>query len=687
MMRSFRASLANVAFQTIRCDRKPAPLTRESYLQSRHPCYPPRVNEKRWARSHSNARWDFRALVVATLLLFLVAGCAKPPTEVVVTVFSDLPCESSSVAAVAVGTPGELGDRILSGTSTTCSPDGSRGDVVVVPKGDQSAEFAIEVRISADPSVDIGDCVAAKGYQNCIVARRILSFLPERTVRLRVDLRNPCVSTACNQATTCVAQGTTKSCHEAQIDVKQCAPECDETTVITQHPDPVELPNPNQPMQPSDPCKPNPCDGHGTCRAVAGQATCSCEAGYAHAATDTLACTDVDECAEGGANDCDPHATCSNTPGGFSCACNEGYAGTDGTSCEQVECDMQCGEFGACVKDSTNQFACRCNNGYTGDGISCTDIDECRAKVPPCSRNAQCANTPGSFTCQCLAGYEGNGTSCTDVDECANHAANCSVGKQCLNTTGSFVCADCGAGYTSDGTTCSDIDECADHTANCDPLATCVNVTGSFDCRCPMGYTNVAGVCTDVDECKVGTPCAADHTCINTIGSFDCRCNTLSNLVPAMTSDKTPSGTVTSSGDFSDGNYPAYRAFDAGGTSAGGGMWISQQNKAPALLSYDFGSGTRTLLAYEIFFTNGTLTQRGPSAWTFEGSNDVTDTGWQKLDQRSGIKWNVSVTQRFSIATPGAYRKYRLNITDDNLDTLPIEVISIGELRLLGCGL
>ncbi|HET7542634.1 MAG TPA: hypothetical protein VFK05_22340 [Polyangiaceae bacterium] len=77
-------------------------------------------------------------------------------------------------------------------------------------------------------------------------------------------------------------------------------------------------------------------------------------------------------------------------------------------------------------------------------------------------------------------------------------------------------------------------------------------------------------------------PCTASETCTNTVGSYSCACTKLVNQAPAMTSNTAPSGVVSSSSDFP--TYPAFQAFDFGGNTGGGGMWISEQYKAPALL-------------------------------------------------------------------------------------------------------
>ncbi len=39
-------------------------------------------------------------------------------------------------------------------------------------------------------------------------------------------------------------------------------------------------------------------------------------------------------------------------------------------------------------------------------------------QVAACSANAKCENAAGSYACTCLPGFEGDGVSCTDIDEC-----------------------------------------------------------------------------------------------------------------------------------------------------------------------------------------------------------------------------------------------------------------------------
>ena len=43
--------------------------------------------------------------------------------------------------------------------------------------------------------------------------------------------------------------------------------------------------------------------------------------------------------------------------------------------------------------------------------ISLQDIDECLLN-DICSKDAKCANTPGSYSCTCLSGFEGDGKEC-----------------------------------------------------------------------------------------------------------------------------------------------------------------------------------------------------------------------------------------------------------------------------------
>lgn len=591
-------------------------------------------------------RSAFAASVVAALLS---VACAEDPTEVVVSVVSDVPCDASSVASVAVGAPGELGDRPASGTSTVCNPDGSRGDIVVVPKGSKGSEFAVEVRIASQAGANVDDCTVSNGYQNCIVARRILSFIPGRTVHMRVDLRNPCLNTPCSQLTTCIAQGTSKACLEAKVDVSRCDGVCDEGSIIAQHPDPV------------DPCSVNPCEASATCQATGGVPECVCAAGFRHPTGNVLACEDIDECAIG-TSQCDVHSTCENSAGGARCKCNEGYvANADGISCTQVECTTQCAVDGACVKDSAGKFGCTCLPGYAGNGVTCTNIDECKTGKSGCDPLATCQDTPGGYQCgPCPAGYldsNADGTSCVDVDECAAKTAPCAANAACANTPGAFTCT-CPKGYADskgDGSVCTEIDECALNTDDCSPNAKCTNNAGGFTCQCLAGYSDVKGNGTVCDDL-----CSASQ-------------------VPVMTSNTAPSGTALSSGDLS-ASYAAWQAFDAANS-----MWISSTYQPSVWLEYDWSDAPRKILSYTITFTNGALSSRAPRDWTLAGWNG---TAWVVVDTRSGeLGWDVTTLRTYTVATPGSYSKYRMTVTQDNDDSAgaAIVAISIGRLQLTGC--
>jgi hypothetical protein len=414
----------------------------------------------------------------------LSTSCAQDPTEVVVTVYSDVPCDA--VAAVAAGPMGELGDRPASATSTVCDPStGSRGSLVLVPKADDSGELAVEVRLRTDQAQP-DDCIASKNYEGCIVSRRILNYIPGRTVHMRVDLRNPCLNTPCSQTTSCVALGLSKACVTAHIDPTQCTGECSDADLVAQSGSQLGACSEGS----------NPCPRPEDCAASNAGASCVCAPGYVNPPDDPTACVDLNECALTPAP-CDPHAACTNTDGGFSCTCNAAYEG-DGETCHQVECETVCGPHASCSPQGKT-LQCSCDAGFSGDGATCTDIDECAEQTDDCDPLATCANTEGAYSCTCPEGYEGDGATCTDVDECAEQTATCDPVATCTNTDGGYECQ-CPTGYEGDGDTagagCVDIDECALSATTCGENTDCTNTVGSYTCQCSAGFTGNPGACT-----------------------------------------------------------------------------------------------------------------------------------------------------------------------------------------------
>lgn len=142
-----------------------------------------------------------------------------------------------------------------------------------------------------------------------------------------------------------------------------------------------------------------------------------------------------------------------------------------------------------------------------------------------------------------------------------------------------------------------------------------------------------------------------------------------------------PSAAVTRSGVYSS-SYEAWQAFDFSNTS----MWISAVFQTPAWIGYQWADGrARTATAYAITFVNGTsLATRAPKDWTLQGSNNGST--WTVVDTRSNqTGWGGSTRRGYTIQSPGAYTRYRLNVTDDNDSRAGVVVVSMGRLELLGC--
>lgn len=146
--------------------------------------------------------------------------------------------------------------------------------------------------------------------------------------------------------------------------------------------------------------------------------------------------------------------------------------------------------------------------------------------------------------------------------------------------------------------------------------------------------------------------------------------------VPNMTGPASPDGIVTQSGTFG-ATFEGWRAFDSSNST----MWLSAVNQTPAWIGYEYANGPRRVVSYTIRYVNGSIVTRAPKDWTFQGWNGF---GWVVIDTRSNqVNWGGVEERTYTVASPGFYSRYRLNIIDDNDSRSGVVVISIGKLSLL----
>lgn len=143
------------------------------------------------------------------------------------------------------------------------------------------------------------------------------------------------------------------------------------------------------------------------------------------------------------------------------------------------------------------------------------------------------------------------------------------------------------------------------------------------------------------------------------------------DLIPDMTSNTAPKGTVSASTEYN-ASYAAWKAVDDSNST----MWLAKTADSPdAWWQYEFVS-PQIVQRY-------TLTARPDATpgmakdWTFEGYNGAT---WDVLDTVTNeTSWGLSEKRTFDFVNTTAYTKYRVNITANNGGT----ITSLAEVEMI----
>jgi hypothetical protein len=148
-----------------------------------------------------------RSLLALGAAVLASTDC-RAPTQITVTVTTDIDCAHVDATSVAAGSVAGLDTRPSSSETTACS-GGRVGALVVVPSGSSDAEVGLRVVMGLDgKSPD--DCVRDGYVGGCVVARRALRFLPYEPLSVPVEMRSSCRDVGC------ASTGDLQTCVEGQ---------------------------------------------------------------------------------------------------------------------------------------------------------------------------------------------------------------------------------------------------------------------------------------------------------------------------------------------------------------------------------------------------------------------------------------------------------------------------------------
>jgi hypothetical protein len=134
--------------------------------------------------------------------MLLAALDCRQPTEVVVEIDTDGPCDALQGVTIVGATREDVETATAQTHTTACAAGGRIGTLVLVPIADDGASFA--VRIVAGVGQPVDACQPPSYGPKCIVARRALRYIPHTPLTLPIMLRQSCEGVPCKPDETCV---------------------------------------------------------------------------------------------------------------------------------------------------------------------------------------------------------------------------------------------------------------------------------------------------------------------------------------------------------------------------------------------------------------------------------------------------------------------------------------------------
>jgi hypothetical protein len=135
------------------------------------------------------------------------ANCASP-TQIIIDVEATSELCASIKTGIVVTSPEEINDKPLDIYQDGCADGDEVGSLTISPSGAKDDEIGVRIVASVGDNPDPDRCgrpdaTGKPSWDNCILARRIVRFVPGETRRITVRLTPDCVGQYCGGALEC----------------------------------------------------------------------------------------------------------------------------------------------------------------------------------------------------------------------------------------------------------------------------------------------------------------------------------------------------------------------------------------------------------------------------------------------------------------------------------------------------